>query len=65
VNFVTIWWKKKTTKMVAGVVIGLQWLFVFLFVTIGFAVHTHPPNEYYANPDPVMITVTIQPTTDS
>jgi hypothetical protein len=62
---VTIWWKKKTTKTVALMVIGVQWLFVALFVAIGFAVHTHPPNEYYANPDPVIIAVAIQHTTDN
>lgn len=34
-------------------VIGVQWLFVILFVAIGFGVHTHPPKEYYASPVPV------------
>jgi hypothetical protein len=33
--------------------IGAQWLFVILFVAIGFGIHTHPPNEYYASPIPV------------
>lgn len=53
VNFVTIWWKKKSTRTIALMIIGGQWLFVILFVAIGFAVHTHPSdNEYYATPDP-------------
>jgi len=32
--------------------VGIQWIFVILFVAIGFGVHTHPPNEYYATPTP-------------
>ena len=30
-----------------------------------FRRHTDPPNEYYANPDPVIIAVAIQRTTDN
>ena len=33
--------------------VGLLWLFVILFVAIGFAVHTHGGVEYYATPTPV------------
>ena len=52
-NFVTLWCNKKCTKTVAFIVIGIQWLFVILFVSIGFALHTRS-NEYYATPITVM-----------
>jgi hypothetical protein len=52
-NFVTIWWRKQSTNLIAIIIISAQWLFVVLFVAIGFRVHTHPPNDYYSSPVPV------------
>jgi hypothetical protein len=52
-TFVTIWWLKDPNKIIARIAVGVQWLFVILFAAIGFGVHTHPPNNYYATPTPV------------
>jgi hypothetical protein len=50
---VTIWWLKAPNKLVASISVAIQWLFVILFVGIGFGENTHPPNKYYATPTPV------------
>lgn len=52
-TFVTIWWLKIPKTSIAFSIVSVQWLFVILFVSVGFRVHTHPPTEYYATPTPV------------
>jgi hypothetical protein len=52
-TFVSIWWLKKPNEVIAAVTIGFEWLFLVLFVGVGFGMHTHPPREYYASPTPV------------
>jgi len=51
-TFWTIWWLKDPRKDIAFICVGIQWTFVFLFVTIGFAVNSGPPGRYYATPTP-------------
>jgi hypothetical protein len=52
-TFVTIWWLIPPEKYIAFISVGVQWIFVILFVGIGFGLHTHPPGKYYATPTPV------------
>lgn len=54
-TFVTIWWLKDPSKTIAVVSIVVQWLFAILFVTISYALHTHPGKEYFATPTPVIV----------
>jgi hypothetical protein len=51
-TFATIWWLHEPSIEAAFVTVGIQWTFVLLFVAIGFGVHTHPPDKYYATPTP-------------
>jgi hypothetical protein len=50
---VTIWWLKAPSKLVTSIFVAIQWLFVILFVGIGFGENTHAPSKYYATPTPV------------
>jgi hypothetical protein len=52
-TFASIWWLHIPTKKTAFIIIGVEWIFVILFVGIGFGVHTHAPGKYYATPTPV------------
>ena len=52
-TFVTIWWLKNPSKLVALISVGMLWLFVIVFVAVEFAVNTNPPDSYYATPTPV------------
>jgi hypothetical protein len=50
-NFVSLWWLKKPNLRIALAAIAIQWIFVVVFVAVGFDVHTHPSkDEYYAIP---------------
>jgi hypothetical protein len=51
-TFVAIWWLKSPVTSITSVFVGVQWVFIVLFVAIGFGVHTHPPTTYYATPVP-------------
>lgn len=51
-TFVTIWWLYVPSIKVAFLIVGVEWIFVILFVAIGFGVNTHPPGRYYATPTP-------------
>jgi len=51
-TFASIWWLHIPTKKTAFIIIGVEWIFVILFVGIGFGVHTHAPSKYYATPTP-------------
>jgi len=51
-TFVTIWWLKNPSKLVALISVGMLWLFVIVFVAVEFAVNTNPPDSYYATPTP-------------
>lgn len=46
-TFATIWWLHEPSIRAATITISIQWIFVILFVAIGFGVHTH-----YATPMP-------------
>lgn len=52
-TFVSLWWLKYPTIQAASWYVGITWVFIILWVGIGFGVHTHPPSEYYATPTPV------------
>jgi hypothetical protein len=52
VNFVTIWWRMKITKLMAMILIGVQWVFVGLYVGGSLIVYNHP-NRYYMTPSEV------------
>jgi hypothetical protein len=48
---VSLWWLKKPNLRIALAAIAVQWIFVVVFVAVGFDVHTHPSkDEYYAIP---------------
>jgi hypothetical protein len=51
-TFVAMWWLRNPTIVIASGFIGVQWIFIALFVGIEFGVHTHPPSAYYATPTP-------------
>jgi len=51
-TFVTIWWLKDPSTIIAIIMTGVVWIFVTLFVAISYALHTHPGKEYYASPTP-------------
>ena len=38
---------------ISAYTMGIEFLFIVLFVAIGFGIHTHPKKEYYAAPVPV------------
>lgn len=52
-TFISIWWLKPPAIITASISVFVQWLFIILFVAIGFGGHTSPPSTYYATPTPV------------
>jgi hypothetical protein len=51
-TFLAIWRLTEPNRTISAIAIGVEFLFVILFVAIGFGIHTHPTKEYYAIPDP-------------
>jgi len=51
-TFLSLYWLVYLNRTISAIAIGVEYLFVILFVAIGFAAHTHPPREYYAVPTP-------------
>jgi uncharacterized protein with PQ loop repeat len=51
-------------KIIALIFVGIEWLFVILFVVIGFVIHTHEGREYYATPTPVRRSSMVEAVTD-
>jgi len=51
-TFLSLYWVIHLYRTLFAIVIGVEYLFVILFVAIGFGTHTHPPKEYYAVPTP-------------
>jgi hypothetical protein len=56
-TFLKIWSLKSLSRTISAVVIGIEFLFVIIFATVEFVVHTHPTKEYFTTPAPVRFTL--------
>jgi len=51
-TFTTVWWLQYLNRTISVIVNCVTFVFVILWVGIGFGIHTNPPEEYYAVPTP-------------
>jgi len=51
-TFAAVWWLQYLNRTISVIVNCVTFIFMLLWVGIGFGIHTNPPKEYYAVPTP-------------
>jgi fatty-acid desaturase len=52
-TFLTIWWLKYLSRITSVIIMGVELIFLIVFIAITAGIHTAPGKKYYSAPSPV------------